>query len=176
MRIYWYLLVGNCSSSNHSSSPLFPWHQKFNIAIQEAMVGGASILIWGEILYCRTKMPRHISLIIVVRKTDCFLITASHKSFRYCDFWPKQEVCLYMVDFIGYIFFQNSLKGLNNPKWNPKRSWQVFLSHLCRNHSKKNGQGQLYHILIMFSYVFRSPTLVLKHYKVHVWNFGQLKS
>ena len=83
MRIYWYLLVRNCSSSNHSSSPLFPWHQKFNIAIQEAMVGGASILIWGKILYCRTKMPRHISLIIVVRKTVCFLITVSHKSFRY---------------------------------------------------------------------------------------------
>ena len=113
--LYWYLLVGNCSSSNHSSSPLFPWHQKFNIAIQEAMVGGASILIWGEILYCRTKMPRHISLIIVVRKTDCFLLASSHKSFRYFineEWFLAKTGSLYLYGgFHRFILFQ---KGLNN--------------------------------------------------------------
>ena len=139
MRIYWYLLVGNCSSSNHSSSPLFPWHQKFNITIQEAMVGGASILIWGEILYCRTKMPRHISLIIVVRKTDCFLITASHKSFRYFingEWFLAKTGSLSLYERLEQQFWLDKL--ILYPKWNPKTSWQSFCQIL-----KINWEGQL---------------------------------
>ena len=114
MHIYRYLLVGNCSSSNHSSSPLFPWHQKFNIAIQEAMVGGASILIWGKILYCRTKMPRHISLIIVVRKTDCFLITASYKSFRYLI---NKEWFLAKTGSLSLLIYPLDISQIPNTNW-----------------------------------------------------------